>query len=98
MIIAEISTAPVDKGIHLRNYVKAALRTLEESGLNYQICPMGTCIEAPDTQTLFDVMRKMHDTLVDMGCLRIVTSIKIDDRRDTDRRMLDKIDAVQISK
>ena len=96
MIIAEISTFPADKGIHLHNYVKAALRTLRESGLNYLVGPMGTCIEAPDTETLFEVMRKMHESIAEMGSVRIVTTIKIDDRRDMDRRMLGKLEAVKL--
>ncbi len=96
MIIAEISTFPADKGLHLHEYVKAALQTLDDSGLNYVVGPMGTCIESPDLDTLFEIMKKMHQSILNMGSLRVVTSIKVDDRRDTNRRMLDKIEAVQI--
>ncbi|HID72032.1 MAG TPA: MTH1187 family thiamine-binding protein [Thermoplasmata archaeon] len=96
MIIAEISTFPVDKGIHLHQYVKEAIRVLDESGLNYLVGPMGTCIEAPDTETLFEVMRKMHEAIIAKGSLRVVTTIKIDDRRDTERHMLDKVEAVKL--
>lgn len=96
MIIAEISTFPADKGIHLHGYVKEALRTLKESGLSYLVGPMGTCIEAPDTKTLFEVMRRMHESIANMGSMRIVTTIKIDDRRDIDRRMSGKMEAVKL--
>jgi len=96
MIIAEISTFPADKGIHLHEYVKEALRTLKESKLSYLVGPMGTCIEAPDTTTLFEVMRKMHESLAAKGSMRIVTTIKIDDRRDINRRMLEKVEAVKL--
>jgi len=96
MIIAEISTFPADKGIHLHDYVKGAIATLKKSGLNYMVGPMGTCIESPDLDTLFEVMKKMHQSIADRGCMRIVTTIKIDDRRDSDRRMLDKVEAVKL--
>ena len=96
MIIAEISTFPADKGIHLHEYVKAAIATLKESGLNYLVGPMGTCIESPDLDTLFEVMKKMHLSIANKGSMRIVTTIKIDDRRDSDRRMLDKLAAVKL--
>ncbi len=97
MIIAEISTFAIDgTGTSLSRYVKAALRVLEESGLKYHTGPMGTCIEAENVDDMFTILKKMHNAVADAGGPRIVTTIKIDDRRDRDRRMEDKLKAVEL--
>jgi len=97
MIIAEISTFAIDgTGTSLSRYVKAALRVLRESGLEYHISPMGTCIEADTVDNMFAILKKMHNAVADAGGPRIITTIKIDDRRDKDRRMAGKLKAVEI--
>ena len=52
---------------------------------------MATIIETKDLPTLFQVIQKAHDAVVAAGAERIVTEIKIDDRRDKEATMESKL-------
>jgi uncharacterized protein (TIGR00106 family) len=96
-VIAEVTTYPIGKGISLSPYVKMAIRVLDESGLSYKIGPMSTTIEAETVVELLNIIGKMHNAIGMEGCERISTAIRIDDRRDKKRTMMDKVDAVRPS-
>ncbi len=95
MAIAEISIVPIGtESTSLSSYVAACLDVLKESGLTYEVHGMGTIIEG-DLPDLFDVMLRMHDVPFQAGALRVVTTIKIDDRRDKESSAQGKVKAVQ---
>ena len=94
-IIAEISTFPVGVGTSLSKYVKQAVKVIDEfSGIRVVHHPMGTVIEANDLDTILEVVKLAHFAIVDTGAERILTQIRIDDRRDKPREMEDKIKAI----
>ena len=95
-VIAEVTTYPIGKGISLSKYVKEAMKVLKESGLKYQIGPMSTSIETESVEELFELIGKMHNAIGEAGCQRISTAIRIDDRRDKVRVMMDKVRAVEV--
>jgi uncharacterized protein (TIGR00106 family) len=85
---------PVGTGsTSVSQFVRVAYRIVKESGLDYQLNPMGTCLQG-DWDTIFATIKKVHDALAEMGCARIVTTIKVDDRRDKDRPMQAKVDRI----
>jgi len=94
-VIAEITTYPLDKGISLSKYVKQAIRVLDKSGYKYHIAPMATSVEAETVEELLALFGRMHNAIADAGCQRISTTIRIDDRRDRSREMMDKVRAVK---
>jgi len=94
MIVASISSFPLDKGHSLGQYVRKAIDALEETGLKIHVGPMSTTIEAPDLDTVLDAIRTAHMAIADQGSVRIVTNVKIDDRRDVDHGMDRKLKAV----
>ncbi|RMF47831.1 MAG: thiamine-binding protein [Deltaproteobacteria bacterium] len=96
MAVVEISVAPLGTGSPgVSEYVAGALAVLRESGLTYQLTPMGTVIEG-DIGEIFPVLLKMHQSPFDRGAVRVSTLIKIDDRRDrSDHGMKHKVEAVQ---
>lgn len=82
MAVMEISIIPVGtSSTSVSSFVADCVRVLEEEGLKYEVTPMGTQVEG-DLEALFDVARKMHEVPFRKGALRVVTSLKIDDRRD----------------
>lgn len=94
MAIAEVSIVPVGTGsTGVSEYVRAAFAVVRESGLRHELNPMGTCIEG-DLDSIFAVIRRMHETLAGMGCARLVTTVKIDDRRDRPHDMPAKVQRV----
>jgi uncharacterized protein (TIGR00106 family) len=54
---------------------------------------MGTIIEG-DLKALFETILKMHEVPFKAGALRVVTTIKIDDRRDKKTSSKGKVEAV----
>ena len=82
MIIAQLSIAPLDKGISVSKYVKIVLSSIEKTGVKYKTNAMATVIETEDIDALLKVVKKAHNSLIDAGCDRVITNLKIDDRRD----------------
>ncbi len=94
MPIVEISVVPVGTGsASVSHYIRAALEVVKKSGLSYSVNPMGTCIQG-DWDEIFKTLRNIHDTLAAMGCVRLVTTVKIDDRRDKSQSMDEKVTKV----
>ncbi len=95
-VVAEISIVPVgtaDAGVS--KYVAASLEVLEgRKDLTYRLTPMGTIIQGPLTEVL-DAIRTMHEIPFSKGALRVVTEIRIDDRRDRPVTMAGKIESVR---
>lgn len=88
-------TYPIGVGTSLSKYVKEAVKVIEDhSGIRFVHHPMGTIIEADQLETIFEVARNAHQALVDTGASRISTLIRIDDRRDKERKMEDKVEAI----
>ena len=97
-VIAQITTFPLDKGDSVSQYVKKAVEVLEESGYRYMVGPMSTSVEAETAEELLTLFGKMHNAIADAGSQRIITLINIDDRRDKERGMLDKVKEVMPGK
>lgn len=95
MIISQLSIAPVGEGTSLSRYVKIALNVLKKNNLNFKTNDMGTIIESEDLETLFMVVKQAHEAVISSGAKRVITELKIDDRRDKDVRIGTKIAAVQ---
>lgn len=97
MPIMEISIVPLGtKTTSVSRFVADVLRILKrEKGIKYQLTAMGTIIEADSLDRLLEVAKKMHRTVFDDGALRVLTSIKIDDRRDKKLTIESKIKSVR---
>ena len=94
-MIVELSVVPVGTGeTSVSSYVRAAVKVIEESGLDYQLNSMGTCIQG-EWDEIFSALKAVHEELARMGCHRIVTTMKIDDRRDKFSTMDAKVAAVE---
>jgi len=94
MIIGEISTAPLDKGMHLHEYVKAAVNAIKNTGVKYVTSAMSTTFEAKDLDEFLRVVRDAHNAIINLGSQRVYTIVKIDDRRDIDATMETKLEGL----
>lgn len=94
MIIAELSIFPTSEGSSVSRYVKEVLRVIENSGLKNDTGGMSTTIEAPDLKSLFELVEKTHDVLIDMGVHRIHIDLKVDHRTDKEATIQSKLKAV----
>ncbi|MBI5571011.1 MAG: MTH1187 family thiamine-binding protein [Desulfomonile tiedjei] len=93
-MLAEISISPLDKGAYgLSRYVAGTIRIIQESGLDYEMHAMGTLIEGPSDK-VFDVIRRCHENMRAQSD-RVVTSIKIDDRKGVEGSIRRKVQSVE---
>jgi uncharacterized protein (TIGR00106 family) len=98
MAIAEISIVPIGTGSpSVSRYVASCLKVLDASGLTYELHAMGTIIEG-ELQDLFSVIRQMHEVPFKEGVARVVTHIKLDDRRDRKSSSKEKVQSVMNKK
>jgi len=95
MIIAQLSIAPLGAGTSVSPYVKIAIDILKKEHITFQTNPMATVIECDTLETLFSVIQKAHLAVARAGAKRIITEIKIDDRRDKDATMESKLKSLQ---
>jgi uncharacterized protein (TIGR00106 family) len=96
MAIAEVSVVPLGtKTPSVSQYVAKAVRILErEKDLKYQTTAMGTIVEG-DLDRILTVVKKMHEGVFGEGVVRVLTTVKIDDRRDKAQTMKAKVDSVR---
>jgi len=97
MPIMEISIVPLGtKTASVSGYVADAVKLLkEQKGIKYELTSMGTIIEADSVGKLLVIAGKMHKTVLKDKIKRVVTTIKIDDRKDRKLTAKGKIKSVQ---
>jgi len=93
VIVADISVVPLGEGTSVGALVRKAVKALDESGLKVMHGPMSTSFEAESLEELFAAVRKAHEAVFVAGARRVVTTVKIDDRRDRRHSMASKMDA-----
>jgi uncharacterized protein (TIGR00106 family) len=94
-VIAEFSIHPIGKGTSVSRYVRAALVELRRAkSLRLQVTPMGTVIEAKRLSDILAAVGAAHESLFSQGAKRVGFTLTVDDRRDKQRRMEDKVRAV----
>jgi uncharacterized protein (TIGR00106 family) len=95
MAILEISVVPIGtRETSLSAYVADCLRILRKEGVRYELTSMGTNIEG-DLKDLVRIALKMHEAPFKKGVPRVLTTLKIDDRRDKKGTLSGKKKAVQ---
>ncbi len=92
-MIAEFSVVPLGKGESVSQFVAECLRIVDESGLDYRINPMGTVLEG-DYDEVMAVIRKCHLRVMELSS-RVITTVKIDDRKGKKGMLRSKIESVE---
>jgi uncharacterized protein (TIGR00106 family) len=93
--LAEFSIHPIRTGTSVGRYVKRAIHSISRiRGLEYQVTPMATVLEAKDVSTILKAVEASHSALRRMGTKRISSSLRIDERLDKPRTMADKTKSV----
>lgn len=95
MIISQLSIAPVGEGVSLSKYVKIALNVLKKNNVKFKTNDMATVIETEDLETLFRVIKEAHKAVIESGAKRVITELKIDDRRDKNVTIDSKLKTIQ---
>ena len=96
-VIVEFSVIPLGEGTSVSRFVARAVKALEDAGVKHVSTPMGTIIEAESLDEALRYVRMAHEAVFEAGAKRVVTVIKIDDRRDVERSMEDKLRSLKMA-
>jgi len=94
MIIAEVSVSVLGEGSSIGRFVRVAVEELKNSGLKTISGPNCTSVEASNIDDILNAIKAAHLAVVGAGAKRVVTNLKIDDRRDKPATMKTKMKAV----
>lgn len=73
---------PLGRGTSISRYVGEATRILRENNVKYMLTPESTIIEADSVEEGLKNIATVHEKIMSLGVERMVTVVKIDDRRD----------------
>ncbi len=99
MAIVQVTIVPLGTGTpSLSEYVAEVHQVLEQSAasgrIKYQLTPMSTIIEG-ELDELIAIVRRMHEVPFANGAPRVSTTLTIDDRRDKQGTMEQKLLSVE---
>jgi len=97
MIQAEISIYPIaTKTTSASFYIAKAIESIQNiENLRYEINSMGTILESKDIDVINSAIKKMMNTVHNLGIARVETMIKIDSRRDKELKMEEKLESIK---
>ncbi len=96
MAMIDISVVPVGTGSpSVSKFVAGAVKILQnEPGIKYELTAMNTIIEG-ELDKLLALAQRMHRSAFDAGAQRVVTTLRIDERRDKPLTIEGKVKAVR---
>lgn len=95
MALLQITTIPLGTdSTSVSPFVAQIQQKLAEENATFKLCDMATIIEG-DIDELLRLVRVIYDIPFIAGAERVVTQISIDDRRDKEVAIGDKISSVQ---
>jgi len=95
MIIAEIAVLPIGTETpSVSKYVSRAVEELKRLGLRPELTAMGTIFEAEGMSVVLKAFEAVHESVFEQGAERVVTTLKIDERRDKEGTIKQKLESV----
>ena len=91
MAIAAVSISPIGEGASVSRFVAAALDVVQnQERIRFRLDPMFTTLEG-DLSEIYALVGEMQEAVFAAGAERVSSVIKIDDRRDRQVSMEDKV-------
>ncbi len=79
-MIVELSVVPIGVGESLSSYVAKVLEVIKDSGVKYELNPMGTVFEVDSFTELAEILEKIDEVLISSGSRRNYYVVKVDRR------------------
>lgn len=92
-VLMEFAIFPTDKGESVSEYVSKVIKMIDESGVKYQLTPMGTIIESQTLQEALDMIEKSYKVLEPYSN-RVYATVKFDIRKNRTNAMTSKIESI----
>ena len=93
-VLLEFAMFPTDKGESVSPYVSKVIKLIRESGVTYQLTPMGTIIETETVAEALAIVQQSYDVL-EPDCDRVYSSLKFDIRNGKSECLKQKIVSVE---
>jgi uncharacterized protein (TIGR00106 family) len=93
-VIVELNIVPLGVDVSVSEYLVPVLKILDDLDVRYETNPMCTVFEAKDIEEAFNIVRAAHEAVFRKQVKRVITTVKIDDRRDVDRSMKEKLESL----
>jgi uncharacterized protein (TIGR00106 family) len=97
MIHAEISVYPMGTSDTSASfYIAKAIESIQNmEGIRYEINPMGTVLESDSIDRIYDASKSIMEVVHNLGVNRVEVILKIDSRRDKDKKMEEKLESIK---
>ncbi len=96
MIQAEISVYPIGTGNTSASfYIAKAIESIQKmKAVRYEVNSMGTILESNDIDKIFQASKSIMEVVHNLGVQRVEVILKIDSRRDKDKKMEEKLESI----
>jgi len=94
MALMQLTVVPMGDSVSVGDFVVDCQRQLAAAGVKFSLNDMGTTIEG-EAGALLALAAGIHQMPFAKGAMRVLTQISIDDRRDKEVRLGDKVKSVQ---
>ena len=93
-VLLEFAMFPTDKGESVSLHVSRIIKMIRDSGVEYQLTPMGTILEFNSMSEALTLIGKAYEQL-EPDCDRVYSSLKFDIRKDKSNRLEGKIKSIE---
>ncbi|MBW9221088.1 MTH1187 family thiamine-binding protein [Methanothermococcus sp. SCGC AD-155-M21] len=93
MPVAEVSIVPIGVGPSISKYVKRAIEVFKKYDLKVETCAMGTILEG-ELDEIIRAYKEAHEVVLN-DTIRVLSTLKIDDRTDKEHTIERKLNAIK---
>lgn len=90
-VVVELNVIPLGVGMSVSRFLAPAIQVLKQRGVKHQITPMCTIFETSSIKEAYELVEAAHEAVFEAGAKRVVTTVKVDDRRDGTKGMAEKV-------
>jgi len=96
LIHGEISVYPIGTSTTSASfYIAKGIESIQNmEGIRYEINAMGTVLESDNIDKIYDAAKSIMEVVHNLGVNRVEVILKIDSRRDKNKKMEEKIESV----
>ncbi len=95
MALMQINVIPLGTGSpSVGEFVASIVKQLRREGVSFRLTDMGTVVEGAAAE-LLALAARVHEDPFAKGCRRVVTQIVLDDRRDKEVSLGDKVASLE---
>jgi len=95
MVIVEFNVIPLGVGVSVSKFLVPVLKELEKRNVKCEVTSMCTIFEARNVEEALNIVGAAHEAIFEADVKRVVTTIRIDDRRDKEESMQEKVKSLK---